>query len=247
MSNYFQVINDKNSVIINDEFKNLYFLGKYKNLSVVQSNNYYWLNMPVNGPCLYYNDYTRDYYLIVPCNPKDVLVAIKGSGGTQVSRPIASSRYSRWVFKLTGGNIRDLEVYLFGYSNSLPKQNVGLAIYNESGTEIFNSNYGYMDVIDFIGNNQFPSRDNQPFVNKQYGYDIAIFPFNLYYYDDYDDDVQASSSGWHAVSLNSKNSISLGYRYSSRMSSSINRSWSFDEGYIYSNVLVINVSPFSAL
>ncbi len=249
MGNYFQVNNDKNSVIINDEFKNLCFLGKYKNLGIVQSNNHYWLNMPVSGPCLYYNHYKHDYYLIVPCNPYEVLVAINGSGGTQISRPVASSRYSRWVFKLTGGNINDLEVYLFGYSTTLPKQNVGLAVYNESGAEVFNSNYGYMDVVDFIGNNQFPYSDNQPFVNKQYTHEIAIFPFNLYYYDEYDDDpnVQASSSGWHTISLNSKNNISLGYMYSSRGGSSVNRGWSYDEGYIYSNVLVINVSPFSAL
>lgn len=241
MSTYFQVNNDRDSVIINDEFKNLRLIGCYKNLSVIQNSSYTFTNVPVNGPVIFNKD---GYYLIVPGNPKDIVVAMSGEGGIQVSFVYSSMRYNRWVWKLDGGNLNSLEVYVFAFTDQLPKDNVGLAVYNANGEEVFNSSYNYMDVVDFIGDDQFPHTVNDGWSSKSYAQKVAFFPFNLFKLDI----PSGNTSGdilynWNLLRLDSYNSVTMGFRRIYSVQGNY-RPWPYDHKYLYSNVIVIDVSHF---
>ncbi len=241
MSTYFQVNNDRDSVIINDEFKNLRLIGRYNNLSVIQNSSYTFTNVPVNGPVIFNKD---GYYLIVPGNPKDIVVAMSGEGGIQVSSVYSSTRYNRWVWKLDGGNLNSLEVYVFAFTDQLPKDNVGLAVYNANGEEVFNSSYNYMDVVDFIGDYQFPHTVNDGWSSKSYAQKVAFFPFNLFKLDI----PSGNTSGnilynWNFLRLDSYNSVTMGFRRIYSVPGNY-RPWPYDYKYLYSNVIVIDVSHF---
>ena len=241
MSTYFQVNNDRDSVIINDEFKNLRLIGCYKNLSVIQNSSYTLTNVPVNCPVIFNKG---GYYLIVPGNPKDIVVAMSGEGGIQVSNVQSSTRYNRLVWKLDGGNLNSLEVYVFAFTDQLPKDNVGLAVYNANGEEVFNSSYNYMDVVDFIGDDKFPHTVNDGWSSKSYAQKVAFFPFNLFRLD-----IQSGyTSGdilynWNFIRLDSYNSVTMGFIRTSSSPGNY-RPWPYDHKYLYSNVIVIDVSHF---
>ena len=144
MANMFEVVNDNNKILIDDNHKNL-VLTRVLNKS----------------------DLTDEVYFVPPkhsytfrLNPGERVVAIRDSNNSYVAY---SGYYTGNDFRTFSISFRDIKgetgatapagavIYVFGEPSAAASQHLtGLELYNAAGEVVFSTKYKYMRVLDFI-------------------------------------------------------------------------------------------------
>lgn len=168
MSKYLEVRNDRNTLVIDDTYKNLSLSRYYKNIPTRSAE------AVSNTPFYYINRWDREKFrrIRIPCNPLLEIVALRCNNGCAIGNVFFSQDYVE--YDVIGKSIQstDVDVYVFAYQNTAAER-FGLMAYNEEGTTVFNSNLKYMNVIDFINT---PAWDD---FRRQYNIPVVVAPVNL--------------------------------------------------------------------
>ena len=185
MSNYIEIQNDHNKVVINDSFKNLSLLrstGVHDNqfvLTDVSEYSYAKLQVP---------KITNTLYCFEP-NSDVVSIAPLWEDATKITYGIG--------YQHNISDINPVRIHIFNYNNNLVRQaNCGLEIINAHGEILFNSDNKYLRILDCIlslkgarllgRNDPWPNFNS---INRGYGKRIGIIPLNGLYADSKDGDM----------------------------------------------------------
>lgn len=236
MANYLEVINDKNSIVVNDEFQNFHFEkllvftskdvnGLYINDLVPSETTAYLIK---NSGYMLFNIPLQNGELVAFSSNEPLLVV---TGTHFLNRAEVKVHFGKLVEKLRNDGISSSEIIkkstqlilsgvkVYKFTTAHSDSNSGFCAYNERGEVVFNANNRYMKVVDVMHDYNHTTynlhnhggfgayEEYQKGYKREYKNNIAIIPFA---FPTYENHMAQMSERWtKGIAFDGEQKISL--------------------------------------